>query len=310
MKKKTLEIELIGGLGNQLFCYFAGLYISKHTNSEVQFIHNLLPEKHSQFDSRIGDLNLPIKTRTNVPKNSILRFCIRILDSLTYRVPVIKLFRDKNKYYEKRIGKDQEVEAIIQNLKKNGERLLLKGHFQDISYYYGLNFSEQRVLLHPVNPSQKFQKAIKSKELSSLTILHIRRGDFNQFASEIGLLTEEYYKAAIEKLLSYDSNLNIVTISDDMNEAKKIFPRQFNSLNRFNDNDLFSENPAELLLTMTYARNFILSNSTFSLWSGILAQHPKHIVYPFPFNLNTPLEVKGFSEKWIPVPAKFSANIK
>lgn len=305
MKKNKLKIELVGGIGNQLFCYFAGLYIAKQTNSEITFIHNLLDEKHSQFNSRITDFNIPIKTKTSVSNNIIVRFCVRILDSATYRVPIFKTFKDKKIYYEKRIGLDQEIKSICLKLNKNKKRLILKGHFQDISYYYGLNSLQPQDILRPNKPSQKYQKAIKSKELSTLTVLHIRRGDFNQFAGEIGLLSEEYYKAAIEKLINYDSNLSIVTISDDMNEAKKIFPKQFLSLNRFNDGSLFPEKPAELLLTMSSAKNLILSNSTFSLWSGILAQHSKYIIYPLPFNLNTPLNVKGFPNTWIPIPAKF-----
>ena len=311
MKKNKLEIELVGGLGNQLFCYFAGVYISKQTNSEILFIHNLLPEKHSQFDSRITDFNLPLKTKTktNVSNNIIVRFCVRIIDSVTYRVPIFRVLRDKKIYYEKRIGLDKEINAICLKLDKNKRGVILKGHFQDISYYNELNSLQPQEILRPKRPSTKYLGAMKSKELSKLTVLHIRRGDFNQFAGEIGLLNEDYYKAAIEKLISYDPNLNIVTISDDITEAKKIFPKQILSINKLNDGSLFPEKPAELLLTMSYAKNLILSNSTFSLWSGILARHSKFIIYPLPFNLNTPLNVQGFPKTWIPMPAKFENNL-
>jgi hypothetical protein len=56
---------------------------------------------------------------------------------------------------------------------------------------------------------------------------------------------------------------------------------------------------------MSFAKNLIISNSTFSLWSAIFSLNTKNVLYPQPFNLNLPMEVSGFPSSWIPLPAVF-----
>ena len=50
---KELAFTLIGGLGNQLFIYFAGRYFSQKYKCVVRYTFRQLDENHPQFNSRI-----------------------------------------------------------------------------------------------------------------------------------------------------------------------------------------------------------------------------------------------------------------
>jgi hypothetical protein len=307
MRKQKISIELIGGLGNQLFCYFAGLYISDKTSSKIKFIHNALPKNHPQFNSKLGDLNLPTGIKPSVFSFFPTTIYRKILDSMQFRVPVIKKLKNKGVYMDQRIGVINECREIQHKIDKRifKKRLTLKGHYQDISYYseYLKNVGVKPI--HPNNPSTEYRKLITSKLLENLTIIHIRRGDFDHYKSEIGVLSTEYYRLAISELLEREKHIQIVVVSDEPEKAKRIFPRNFSFIPTSYTRDFNLKNPAELLLAMSFAKNLIISNSTFSLWSAIFSSNTKNIFYPQPFNLNLPMKVRGFPSSWTPLPAVF-----
>jgi hypothetical protein len=247
------------------------------------------------------------KIKTSNPKGLLARSLSKINSLLRNRMPIIRKFYSNRTHYEKRLGIENECQEIKSKIDKLNMRktIYLKGFYQDISYYtqYKELFEKKRI--YPKNPSQKFLKLIANSEMSSLTIVHVRRGDFRENVHNIGLLNGSYYLKAIQTLLEIDSDLKILVVSDDIEEAKEIFPKDFLSIPTCYDQNYLPENPAELLITMSYAKNLILSNSTFSLWSALLSQNSENILYPKPFNLNLPMEVKGFPSNWRAIPSSF-----
>lgn len=307
MQKQKISIELVGGLGNQLFCYFAGLYISDKTSSRVKFVQNAIPKKHPQHNSKIGDLNFPASIKTSKLNFFLARIFIRMLDSISFRVPFINKLKNYGIYSEQRIGVDNECMEIQRKLDKRifKKKLILKGFYQDISYYREFVKSRGIHPVHPKDPSDEYIKLISSKRLVNLTIIHIRRGDFDHFKREIGVLTSTYYSSAVNELLKREKQIEIVVVSDEPERAKAIFPQNFPFIPISYTNNFNLKNPAELLLAMSFAKNLIISNSTFSLWSAIFSHNTKNIFYPQPFNFNLPMKVSGFPSSWIPIPAEF-----
>jgi hypothetical protein len=307
MQKQKISIELIGGIGNQLFCYFAGLYISDKTSSRVKFIHNALPKNHPQFNSQIGDLNLPTGIKASTFNFFPATIFVKILDSISFRVPVIKKLKNNGIYLDQRVGVINESREIQNKIDRRifKKSLVLKGHYQDIAYYSEYMKNSKIMPIHPKNPSNEYRQLINSKLLENLTVIHIRRGDFEHFKSEIGVLSTEYYRLAIIELLEREKQIEIVVVSDEPEKAKIIFPRNFSFIPTSYTRNFNLKNPAELLLAMSFAKNLIISNSTFSLWSAIFSLNTKNVLYPQPFNLNLPMKVSGFPSSWIPLPAVF-----
>lgn len=112
---------------------------------------------------------------------------------------------------------------------------------------------------------------------------HVRGGDFERLKS-VSFLNEKYYKIAIKKseeLLG--KKLKFFLFTDDLDKLGKIRPA-FESKNyEIISTDDFHK---DFLLMMNF-KNFILSNSTFSLWASLLSvESNKLIIRPTPMNLD------------------------
>ena len=78
--ERTLSIDLLGGVGNQLFRYYAATFIAENLNLRVRFFLGKLPESHSQFNSRIEDLGYPIVPETGAHPSRYSLFSRKVLN--------------------------------------------------------------------------------------------------------------------------------------------------------------------------------------------------------------------------------------
>jgi len=310
MRKKRLSIELIGGIGNQLFCYFAGLAIANKINTEVEFVHNELPLSHPQHDSLLSDLQISIPWAKSMEENTLRNLIRKKSDLVFYKIKHFGKLRDKywGVYRESKLGSNEETFLIFSALKKQRIRQTLKliGHFQSLEYFFYCKTHINYGLFYPKNPSRKFVLAQNNPNLQCFSLVHVRRTDFHNNRNTVGLLSEKYYENAINLLLESTpkTGMQIIVVSDDLDEAKKVIPKKFHSYLNFLENTL-PDNPAELLITMSKAENFILSNSTFSLWSALLAQNLGLVIYPEPFNFDANIKIINFPDSWLAVQSDF-----
>ena len=114
------------------------------------------------------------------------------------------------------------------------------------------------------------------------------------------MLSIEYYKAALALAEKRFPNNEIWVFSDEIWKAKLILEPITNNKFQFITNT-DGQNPAEILMAMSYGSLVIISNSTFSLWSAKLALNPIQIIYPDTFFKDRPFALSNFSEKWTPV---------
>ena len=56
--KKVIYINIRGGLGNQLFCYFNGEFIKTKFHVQVNYIYNAKSNVHDKLNSKINSFNL------------------------------------------------------------------------------------------------------------------------------------------------------------------------------------------------------------------------------------------------------------
>lgn len=57
-KKRRVVAKLVGGLGNQLFIYFAALNLATVSNLELVLDMSLIEKSHSSGHSRLDDFHL------------------------------------------------------------------------------------------------------------------------------------------------------------------------------------------------------------------------------------------------------------
>lgn len=279
--------EIAGGLGNQLFMLYGGLYFGKHLNRKVRFnTYELTRVSRLHPGLNLQSLGLIDKEDT---ENHIFSWFQRVLWKLK-----------KGQKFEKGIRK---FGAFIFIAKEIGfvapenvppETKFLKGYFQSWKYYELLSEKPTLNLDCIPSPSDWFRKMKKEMEIAAPVIIHVRRGDYERAENRfIGLLSSEYYERALTFL---DSTKPIWVFSDS--------PDLVQSELQYIDRDLVFINPpkesdpVESLLLMSWASEIVISNSTFSWWAAFLSEKNARILAPSKWYELQPDPVDLIPDNW------------
>ena len=302
---KTVFILIRGGLGNQLFCYFAGEFLNSTFNVQVKYIYNANSNRHDKANSKINSFDLQsdfintnslkfysiaIKLMLKTPIKSTRKILNKFI---TQNSKVNILFRDI--YDEKFTDSGKESESIGLWLNSSKSRVFyLRGLFQD--FFYFDNQPKKNLILK--NPSMWYQKfSEKSLDIKPI-ILHVRLGDYlKEGESHLGVLSVEYYKNALNLLKDRYPNNEVWVFSNQTAKAKILLTPIIDSSFKF-IYEAENKDPAEVLLAMSLGQALIVSNSTFSLWSAKVSPKLNSIVIPEPFFKNLPFYLEAPLESW------------
>ena len=269
-EKIKVRIELHGGIGNQLFQYYAGWIVANHRGASLELDSTHLRnswELHvrkssGSFESPLQGLGLP--GHYFVQSNCIFWFeKFRRLCRAKLGVPTSlalpRYFR--NSYVSSTLGYDSNLISVKSNF--------IAGYFQTWRYFdlaLALN-PNLRPKLH--NPSIWFQSMERDARILRPIIVHIRR-HYSHLDQIFVNLRHEYYEKSFAHLDSNQLEHPIwVFAQDDLNlyeylpewilsKSEVITPPQ-NSLD------------FESLLLMSMGSAIICANSTFSYWAGLMS---------------------------------------
>ena len=270
-KTKPLTIEIMGGLGNQLFGLIAGMYVANEANSPLKVF--LRPKKKGEaiHASSVNSLGLKLEVTSHLSAFEKLNlFARRQARRLALKVGVEKEKAERffRIHYSDSIGLDKGLLST-----KSG--YYLSGYFQCYAYFDHLQKNKIFPQISVQNPSDWYLSEKKLLTEVDPIAVHIRRGDYlldkNKF---IGALSIEYYRNSIsvilERLAGKQTNVPIWVFSDDPALVELEFSEHLDHDFRFvvppKDSD-----PAESMLLMSLARAIVISNSTFSWWSAALS---------------------------------------
>lgn len=149
----------------------------------------------------------------------------------------------------------------------NEDSFFMDGYFQSEKYFQDYK-SE---ILDLIRPDEKTLNYIFTKykhiiEKNSVS-LHVRRGDYVDQQDAHPLQTISYYETALNKIKSFD---NIVIFSDDLEWCKQNL--NFKEAIFIQDKDYIE------LFLMSYCKNNIICNSSFSWWGAWLNLNINKIV--------------------------------
>lgn len=288
--KREIHVRIVGGLGNQLFGYFAGLYLSKVSGRKLVLNMKDASKVHSTFDlgsfKEISEFKV---TSTKYPLNKKL---VRVIDSFNYRFPRISRLINSTvgNYFDDSI----QINTIISQSRRR--KIRLKGYFQDFNYLDRL----QKISLTLEAPN--YNPIENEKTLA----VHIRRGDFVYEKNSHGCLAVNWYHEAISHHLSASDNVEHIKIfSNDDNWVKSnlesLLPKTTIPVEivKFND----QEDPALSFMAFSCCRYKVCSNSTFSLLGSKL--FPGETVVPYPYNRKGNFKVleESSPKDWIRIPS-------
>jgi hypothetical protein len=268
----------MGGLGNQLFIYTAGLYLKELKGHDVSYFapHLKDPKAHGYIhvDSSILDLSFDAAHFINVKRGEMSKQ-IRDLVS-AYEVRALPMHNVLShtfpNFTSTQLGYDPDFEFV-----KRGT--FVRGYFQSFRYLEALQSKGHFMNLELREPSSSFQewkqRAISEKPL----VIHVRRGDYSK-TPNLGMLSRDYYQRAISKAKDRSglSNLESWIFSDDPEFAKAL------AMELGIDAQVISKSinlrPAEELVLMTLGSGHIIANSSFSWWSASMSSTSNFVIYP------------------------------
>lgn len=235
-EKRLVEVQLTGGLGNQLFQALAGLGLSRQTDSYLRLI-------------------LPKNRRGDTPREFELDFLCDDSRISWQRQPTV--FR---KYVEASFEYDNRLLSIRPNIR-------LEGYFQSWKYFDRADIDPFQLL----NQSKDFRRGLTVKvgQPSSVIGVHLRRGDYltPRARSYHGLLPKSYFVDSVLLLRKIVGEKPVVVFSDSEVEgielAESLKDASF----------LHTEDPGNALYNlgiMSQIDEWVISNSSFGWWAGFL----------------------------------------
>ena len=288
-------VNIIGGLGNQMFQYAFGYAVSRDNNTELRIdidgfdVYNLRDYELDLYQVK-ESISFEFKYKFLVDKLNVKnkRFLTRATQRLSMKLLNLSQF-----FYQEKRGFIFHAKTF--NVKEN---TYFYGYWQNERYFkkYRDEILEIFTLKSIHSQTEKYQqKIIESDSVS----LHIRRTDYvTDFdANSVhGVIDIDYYKRSVS-LLQGDSK-HFFIFSDDFEWAK-------NNLN-FIDNkefvDLDKNIPDhEEIYLMSQCNHNIIANSSFSWWGAWLNKNPhKKVIAPKKW-LKDPLidTIDLIPESWI-----------
>lgn len=264
-----MRCYILGGLGNQLFCYSAGYYLSQKNKSELEL--RISPELNSihRDPTLLSTLNLPGKFKqiTKHPAREILQ--ASLLYKFLYRFFFEINFRRRVIY--KSLGYDLKLEQVTSSI-------YLQGYFQTWKYAQHSKELILNALKSNIKLSDYGISLLKEVTSERSFIVHIRLGDYKKDEnSYFGILSPKYYENILMKH-NY-SGLKVFIFTDDIDLAQREYASSFPSNAVWVDKE-YKLTTLETLYIMLHGSSFAIANSTFSWWAAFLSEKVELVVAP------------------------------
>jgi len=288
----SVEVVLLGGLGNQLFQYASArsLALELGLDSLKLNVGLLKPALHNLAGLTGRSLEVTELLESHAPYT--------ILDGISARASGLSLVARKK--FSPRAGNiNPMLGDDLSQVRRIGGTVRLLGTFQRLDYFQSNARSIQKDFnIFPENGSSAAGRAQEIASTNSLAV-HIRRGDYvgNHRHTLLGL---GYYRKAIAKALRERDVDNILFFSDDPEWLQNqpitrcgsiISGEKWSSIEEFQ--------------LMTAANHFIIANSTYSWWAAWLGKRQdKAVFFPTRWKHSLSAEPEGLIPgDWVPVSA-------
>lgn len=286
-------INVRNGLGNRLFIYAFGEYLSKKFNQEVLFDESdiessnplrVVRDINSIFSTSFKkaapkDIRKYVGKKFYIPTNRVKSvFVKKVLNKINSFKVVNKevVYIEEPSYWnvEKKF-----VDSIINYNFVNGKIYYLKGFWENMSYMREGEIDVRKLFIFrekvPVD-NPYYNDIINSNSVA----LHIRRGDYltesnkQTFPKNIyDICGQDYYEKAIKVINEKKSDLKFFVFTDDPDYVEKKYEK-LNKVIVKGNSDVVD------MQLMSFCKHCIIANSTFSLWGALLNSNNGIVIAP------------------------------
>jgi hypothetical protein len=257
-ENKSISVNLVGGLGNQLFGLAFGLAISNKLKTQL-ILNTDLIGLGSNATRKLAINNFIFTEKDFLYKNYYFgKFLI------FQRFDLLK--KIVTKAILKKSYKIMDLNCI--NMKNSKISKTYTGYFQD--WMFADYLISSGVSFYPTlnRFSTEFLNLLNLALDDQPVIIHIRLGDYLYLKNTFSLLPEEYYLSAISKISR--KSFPIWLVVENAQEASKFYPKIIKMADKIIDKSYGVEDH-EVFYLMSKSSKLVVSNSTFSLWAGWFA---------------------------------------
>ena len=255
--------RILGGLGNQLFCYAAARRLALVSNAELVLddVSGFVRDHDYQRRYQLDHFNIPCRKATPAerlePFSRVRRYLKR---ATSRRLP----FKALTYIHQEGIDFDPRLLTI-----KPCGTLYLEGYWQSEQYFKDVETAIRKEL-RIIPPKDETNLAMAERICGRLTVaVHVRFFDAPQ---EIGVnnAPSDYYARAVARMESLAPDAHYFVFSDYPATALDRIPLPMDRVTIVSHNQSDENAYADLWL-MSKCQHFIIANSTFSWWGAWLA---------------------------------------
>jgi hypothetical protein len=254
-KKDLIVVDLVGGLGNQLFGLAFGWALSEKLSCSLELDKSLIQFGSNQYRKlEIQKFNFGLDNFKIKQSNLVTLFS-------SFKIELFK------KIASKIITKRKSIKEENLELKPIEINERYSGYFQDWMYADYLLFKNRQ--FSPSLTENYFDDNIFYNEFSDTkpVLVHIRLGDYLKFSNVYEILPEQYYLSAIEKLIENNRTKEIWLVIEDFEQVTNYYPNLVKVASKIIDKNKGLKD-YEVFYLMSKSEFLIASNSTYSLWAA------------------------------------------
>ncbi|RPE08157.1 alpha-1,2-fucosyltransferase [Chitinophaga lutea] len=257
-----IVVKLAGGIGNQMFQYAFGRYLS------VTFGFPLF------LDISLYKFNLSNRTFDL----NIFRLHKDIM--LTDQDGVASMSRGRATFYlnEQSFHFNDLIERTIRETAAAGKDAVyvIIGYWQSERYFETITGAIRNEFRFAEKTGRKFQQLNKRISGENAVMVNVRRGDYLEHLDYHGVVSPEYIQRAMALIMQKTDSPHFFIFSDDIPWCREHI--MFYDNITLVDEKYYDAQFRGYLELMTNCRHFIIANSTFSWWSAWLAPNKEKIV--------------------------------
>ncbi|MFC0513365.1 alpha-1,2-fucosyltransferase [Mucilaginibacter angelicae] len=257
-------LNLMGGVGNQMFQYAFGKALSIKYNLPLALDITIYSSGNSNrsFDLEIFEIkeyrlaSIPDTIRSSTNKN-------------------ICAVTERKFEYDSELM--QEIDKFL--VSEANPVLIFTGYWQSCQYFKAVSEQIKTEFNLRNNLSGKWLELSKKIAATDAVMINVRRGDYLQKLDYHGVVSEDYLRSAIQYVLSVTPSAMFYVFSDDMPWCRETLTGYQQLC--FVDEAYYDLKYQSYFKLMTACKHFIIANSTFAWWSAWLgAVEGALVIYP------------------------------
>jgi hypothetical protein len=294
---RMIIVNLIGGLGNQMFQYACGWALGRGSGLTVKVATDMFdgyPRHNGPELGRVFSTSAAVASSRDM-QNLLGRWRARPNVRRWLGLDALKLLRGRHFIVEQEFRYNRELQDLV------GRGLYLQGYWQSERYFGKHADALRKEFAFRNTPTGRNAELARHIRQDVSVSLHVRRGDYANCPKTLafhGLCEPDYYVRAIELMRRHVPQSRLFAFSDDPQWVARTLKPSHPEMVIVNHSPGNQSHNDMLLMSMCH--HHIIANSSFSWWGAWLNPDPNKIVIaPRKWFADAPDTADLIPENWI-----------